>query len=74
EAKKISDKVLEKQPKFVEAWYHGAQIDNKLGDYDGALEKIEKIKDCNRSFMTTVSEDEVEALKAEVTAKRKAGI
>lgn len=73
-AKEISDKVLEKQPKFVEAWYHGAQIDNKLGKYDDALEKIERIKDCNRSFMTTVSEEEVEALKAEVTAKRKAGI
>ncbi len=71
-AKEISDKVLERQPKFVEAWYHGAQIDNKLGKYNDALDKIEKIKDCNRSFMTTVSEEEIEALKAEATANRKA--
>ena len=73
-AKEISDKVLEKQPKFVEAWYHGAQIDNKLKRYDDALEKLERINECNRSFMTTVSESEVENLRAEVTAKRKARI
>jgi tetratricopeptide (TPR) repeat protein len=70
-AKEISDRVLENQPKFVEAWYHGAQIDVKLGDYSAALLKLERIKDCNRSFMTTISEESVEALKAEAAEKAK---
>lgn len=69
EAKKLSDKVLEKQPKFVEAWYHGAQIDCKLGNYAAALEKLDRIKDCSRSFMTTISEAEIAALRDEAAAK-----
>lgn len=70
-AKEISDKVLEDKPKFVEAWYHAAQIDNKLGLYKDALEKLEYIKDCNRSFMTTISEEAVVALREEISAKIK---
>lgn len=73
-AKEISDKVLESNPKFVEAWYHGAQIDNKLKDYKSALDKIEKIKECNRSFMTTISEEEIESLKATVESKLRSGV
>lgn len=69
EAKKISDTVLEKNPKFVEAWYHAAQIDDKLGNYDDALAKIAKIDECNRSFMTTISEDEVKQLKEKIENK-----
>lgn len=68
-AKELSDKVLEKAPKFIEAWYHGAQIDNKLGRYADALEKLEKIGECHRSFMTTISEEEVEALTEEVKSR-----
>lgn len=69
-AREISDKILEGNPKFVEAWYHAAQIDNKLKEYDAALEKLEHIKDCNRSHMTTISEEEIEELRAEITAKK----
>lgn len=69
EAKEISDKVLEKNPKFVEAWYHGAQVDYKLGHYTEALQKLEKTKTCNRSYMTTISELEVEKLKNEIMQK-----
>ncbi len=70
-AKELSDMVLEDKPKFVEAWYHGAQIDCKLGDYAAAAEKLEHIKDCNRSFMTTIPEEDVEALKEKVALKLK---
>lgn len=70
-AKEISDTVLEKNPKFVEAWYHGAQIDDKLGLYEDALEKINKIDECNRSFMTTIPEEDVIKLKEEIEKKMK---
>lgn len=68
-AKEISDDVLENNPKFVEAWYHAAQIDVKLGDYNSAKEKLDKIPECNRSAMTTISVEEVEALQNEVMEK-----
>lgn len=68
-ALEISDKVLEKNPKFVEAWYHGAQIDFKLGKYEDALEKINKTEECNRSFMTTISVEEVDKLREEIKAQ-----
>lgn len=71
EAKEISDSVLEKNPKFVEAWYHGAMLDEKLGNYTDGLEKIKKIDDCNRSFMTTISEREVTELKEKIERKLK---
>lgn len=68
-AKEISDTVLENNPKFIEAWYHAAQIDCKLGDYKSAKEKLDKIPECNRSFMTTISEEEVRALTDDVNSK-----
>lgn len=68
-AKEISDTVLENNPKFVEAWYHAAQIDVKLGNYNSAKEKLNMIDDCNRSYMTTISVEEVEQLKCEVINK-----
>lgn len=68
-AKEISNSVLENNPKFVEAWYHAAQIDVKLGDYESAKEKLDKIEDCNRSYMTTISVEEVNNLMDEVSKK-----
>lgn len=68
-AKELSDKVLEAKPKFIEAWYHAAQIDEKMGNYEDALEKLSHIKECNRSFMTTISKEEVEALTDRVSRK-----
>lgn len=70
-AKKISDAVLEKEPMFVEAWYHGAQIDIALGDYKSAREKLDRIPDCNRSPMTTIPEKDVEKLSKTVDEKLK---
>ena len=70
-AKEISDKVVETSPKFVEAWYHAAQVACKLNDYEDALEKLEHIKECRRSFMTTISEEEIAKLRADIEAKIK---
>lgn len=70
-AKEISDSVIENDPKFVEAWYHAAQIDVALNDYKSARKKLDKIEDCNRSTMTTISESDVEALSDTVNKKIK---
>ncbi len=70
-AKEISDAVLDKAPKFVEAWYHGAQIDVALGDCKSAREKLDKLPDCNRSPMTTIPEEDVEYLSNMVDEKLK---
>ena len=65
-AKELSDKIIESNPTFVEAYFHGAQIAEKLGNYKTALEYLDKIPECTRSFMTTVSEDEIAALRGGV--------
>lgn len=70
-AKEISDTVTAKEPKFIEAWYHAAQIEYALGNFEQARENLDKIKDCNRSPMTTISEDDVAKLKSKVDIKFK---
>lgn len=62
-AREISDKLIETAPKFIEAYYHGAQIAEKCGDIDRAAELLENIDDCKRSYMTTVTELEIENLR-----------
>lgn len=62
-AKELSDKIMESNPQFVEAYYHGALIEYTLGNYDKAMEYIDKIPGCRWSTMTTVSKEEVEELK-----------
>lgn len=61
-AKKYADELIEKNPTFVEAFYHGAQVEYALGNRQQALEYLEMTDDCNRSAMTTVSEDEIQQL------------
>ena len=68
-AKEISDKVLEAEPMFVEAWYHGAQVDYELGLYEDAKKKLDRIPECHRSYMTTVPEEDVEKLTEMVDQK-----
>lgn len=58
-AKKYADELIEKNPTFVEAFYHGAQVEYALGNKEKALEYLERTGECNRSAMTTVSEDEI---------------
>lgn len=64
-AKKISDEIIAEAPKFVEAYYHGAQIAVKLGEYQKAKEYLEKIPECRWSDMTTVTREQVKELEQE---------
>ena len=68
-AKEISDIIIDSEPKFVEAWYHAAQIDVAIGDYKSAKEKLDRIHECNRSAMTTISEKDIDELISSVNAK-----
>ena len=65
-AEKISDELVVAAPNFVEGFYHGIQIAMKLNKYDKAAEYAEKLKECKRSGMTTVTEEEVNKLIQEV--------
>ena len=68
-AKEISDKVMEENPQFVEAYYHGAMVEEKLGNYKKAKEYLEKTTDCRWSDMTTVTKDEVSAFLKKIDEK-----
>lgn len=61
-AKEISEKLIELAPTFVEAYYHSAMLYKKLGDNKKAKEFLTHISECNRTYMTTVSEKEIEDL------------
>ncbi|MBE7016459.1 MAG: tetratricopeptide repeat protein [Ruminococcaceae bacterium] len=65
-AMEMADEVREKFPSFVEGYYHSAQIAAKKGDKKAALEFLEKTEDCNRTVMTTVTVEDIEALKEEL--------
>ena len=54
---------MEKNPSFVEAYYHSALIAEALGDTKRALEYLDKVDGCVRSAMTTVSEEQICELK-----------
>lgn len=68
-AKEISDKIISGNPQFVEAYYHGAQIAVKCGNYSIAKEYIDKIPGCRWSNMTTVTHEEVDNLTKEIQEK-----
>lgn len=71
EAKKIISKMLEKFPTFTEAYYHGAMAYYMTGDYDRAIELLDKIKEnCIRTYLTTVSADDVESLRSEIMLRK----
>jgi len=59
-AKELSDKSLAAGNKGVEIYYHAGEIALAEGDKDEAREMFENAQSCTRSFMTTVSEDEIE--------------
>lgn len=65
-ASEISDKLVESQPKFVEAYYHGAMIAHKCGNDGKAAELLARLDECRRSYLTTVTQEEIEALKREI--------
>lgn len=59
-AKELSDKSIGAGNKGVEIFYHAGQAEQALGNDEKALEYYKMAASCTRSFMTTVSEREVE--------------
>ena len=66
EAKKLCEELVENHPQFIEGFYHGAIAELNLGNKEKAAEYLEKINDCRRTYMTTVSQEDIEKLKAEL--------
>ena len=62
EAEALLPELIEKNPKFVEGYYHGALVKLALGKKNEAKELISKIPECKRTSLTTVSEEEVQEL------------
>lgn len=70
-AKEICVDMLEKFPTFVEAYYHLAFSEKMLGNKDRALELINLIEEkCKRTFLTTISTEEIESLKNELMEQK----
>ena len=65
-AKALAAEIREKFPTFLEGYYHSAIVAKMLGDNAGAKEFLDEIENCNRTVMTTVSEEEIETLRREL--------
>lgn len=66
-AKAILSDLLEKEPEFTEAYYHMALACTKTGDRETAKKMLDEIDTkCKRTYMTTVSKEDIEALKAQL--------
>lgn len=63
----LCESLTDEHPKFVEGWYHGALMLSALGDKKRALEWLKNIAECNRTGMTTVSEEEIEELEKQLS-------
>lgn len=64
EAKIYADKLLEKKPYFVEAYYDAAYVYMKLGDISRARELLEDARCCRITFMSVVKETDLDAFEA----------
>lgn len=64
-ASELAATLREKHPTFVEAFYHSALIEAKLGNKAKAKEYLAHIPECRRSYLTTVSEEEIANLEKE---------
>lgn len=61
-AKKYADEMLAKKPYFAESYYDSAFVYMKLGDVDKAKELLEDARCCRLTFMSTVKEEDLNAL------------
>ena len=66
DAVQYANKLMDKSPKFVEAYYHSAQIYNALGDKKLASDTLDKTEKCVKTFMTTVTDEQIQALRNEI--------
>ncbi len=69
-AKKYADELIERKPYFVEGYYDSAYVYLKLEDFEKAEELLETAKGCRRTFMSTVTEEDLNALCAAISEKR----
>ncbi|MBE7044173.1 MAG: tetratricopeptide repeat protein [Ruminococcaceae bacterium] len=67
-AAELCEDLMEDYPDFTEGYYHAAQAYAALGDFPKAKQCLDKIADCRRSYMTTVSEDEISGLAERIHA------
>lgn len=65
-AKELAEDITEENPSFIEGWYHFAQVCEATGDREKAIECLEKAKEGDRSFLTTVSVEEIEDLESKL--------
>ncbi len=65
-AREIGNKLIADNPTFIEGYFHTAMCENALGNKKEAKHLLEKIADCKRVYLTTVSEEEVAELLREV--------
>lgn len=65
-ADEIAADLREKYPQFVEAFYHSALLEFKRGNVAKAAEFLDKMKECRRSMLTTVSKEDIENLRKEI--------
>ena len=65
-AEEITAELREKFPNFVEGFYHSAVVAKLRGDKTAALEYLDSIEECRRTMMTTVSKEEINALRDEI--------
>ena len=66
-AKKILNELIEEEPEFTEAYYHMALACCKTGGKELAKKMLDEMESkCKRTYMTTVSKEEIEALRAQL--------
>ena len=64
-ARDLAEGLTKNQPQFVEGFYHLALIYKKMGDVENMKKAILGLKGTKRSYMTTVSECDVDKLISE---------
>ncbi len=68
EAKIYADKLIEKKPYFVEAYYDAAYVYMKLGDIERAKELLEDARCCRITFMSVVKEADLDAFESAINS------
>lgn len=65
-ALEICDKVIQKNRYFPEGHFHKAMALKNLGRFHEALEELELLDDCDFKYLTTIGDDEIDALREEI--------
>lgn len=66
EAEKLASLLRKKYPEFVEGFYRSAVIARQCGDFKKAAEYAESAANGKRNGLTTVSREEIQALREEI--------